>query len=252
MPLPDRLDPWNEHSRAPWNDHSYYGDGRHGVRGGSLNGRTGQPRRRDARTEPLIHALSDLLDDTGLGVIQLCRHRRIIGANPRAAKILRAADGLRNRGGVLHATVKAEQVVLDELLAAAIPNNESKAASGSMTITRWPSERLSIHICPTRRRVGAVVRPRVAAIVLVVDPTTHWPIDPERVSDALGLTPAEGRVAVALAKGLAVREIAAATQRAESTVRWTIKRIYAKLNITRQADLVRMVFNAGTLVLPLG
>ena len=38
-------------------------------------------------------------------------------------------------------------------------------------------------------------------------------------------------------------DIARATYRAESTVRWQIKRIHAKLGLSRQADLVRIVLS---------
>ena len=82
---------------------------------------------------------------------------------------------------------------------------------------------------------------RVAALVLIVDPTVNLRIDPGRAAAALGLTRAEGQVAAALAGGASVSDIAARTHRAVSTVRWTIKRIHAKLGISRQAELVRMV-----------
>ena len=58
-------------------------------------------------------------------------------------------------------------------------------------------------------------------------------MEPEAVAAALGLTRAESRVAAALAEGMSVRDIAAASGRAESTVRWTVKRIHARLGISR-------------------
>ena len=51
-------------------------------------------------------------------------------------------------------------------------------------------------------------------------------------------------MAAALAEGSTVGEVAAATHRAESTVRWLVKQVHAKLGISRQADLVRMVLTA--------
>ena len=58
---------------------------------------------------------------------------------------------------------------------------------------------------------------------------------------ALGLTAAESRVAVLLAQGMSVREIAVATGRRESTIRTHVKHMFAKHEISRQADLVRLV-----------
>ena len=50
-------------------------------------------------------------------------------------------------------------------------------------------------------------------------------------------------MASALAEGATMRDIATATHRAESTVRELVKRIHVKLNISRRADLVRMVMS---------
>ncbi len=68
-------------------------------------------------------------------------------------------------------------------------------------------------------RAASPVLPTVAAVVLIVDPAARPSFDSERVSIVLGLTPAEGRVAAALAGGASVRDIAATIHRAESTVR---------------------------------
>ena len=50
-------------------------------------------------------------------------------------------------------------------------------------------------------------------------------------------------MAVWLAEGRTVREIAAETRRQESSVRWLIKQVYNKQGISRQADLVRLVLS---------
>ena len=57
----------------------------------------------------------------------------------------------------------------------------------------------------------------------------------------LGLTPAESKVAVALAQGKTIRDIMVATGRTESTIRWHLKHIYAKHGLSRQAELVQLV-----------
>ena len=83
----------------------------------------------------------------------------------------------------------------------------------------------------------------VAALVLIVDPGAKPRIDPEQVAAALGLTKAESRVAAALAGGATVRDIARDTYRAEAPCAGRFKRVHAKLDISRQADLVRMVLS---------
>ena len=81
----------------------------------------------------------------------------------------------------------------------------------------------------------------VAAFVLVVDPASRTCIDPAVAAAALGLTGMESRVAVLLAEGLSVREVAAATGRGESTIRSHVKHMFAKHGLSRQAELVRLV-----------
>ena len=51
----------------------------------------------------------------------------------------------------------------------------------------------------------------------------------------------ESRVAVLLAEGKNVREVASATGRRESTIRTHLKHMFAKHGLTRQADLIRLV-----------
>ena len=60
---------------------------------------------------------------------------------------------------------------------------------------------------------------------------------------ALGLTPAESQVAVALAQGQTVHDIAEATERTTGAVRWHLRHIYRKHGLTRQTDLVRLVLS---------
>ena len=58
---------------------------------------------------------------------------------------------------------------------------------------------------------------------------------------ALGLTLAESRVAVLLAQGSTVHDVALATGRSQGTIRWHVKHIFTKLNVSRQFELVQMV-----------
>ena len=77
--------------------------------------------------------------------------------------------------------------------------------------------------------------------MLVADPAGGTRIDPAVAEAALGLTGMESRVAVLLAEGMSVSEIAAATGRGESTIRTHVKHMFSKHGLTRQADLIRLV-----------
>ena len=113
-----------------------------------------------------------------------------------------------------------------------------------MTVRRLAtSQPLVLHVNPLDQRQADCRSWPVAALVLVVDPRSDTRIDPDLVAESLGLTPMESRVAVMMAEGKAVHEIAAATGRKESTIRWHVRHIFAKHGITRQAELVRLVLS---------
>ncbi len=100
-----------------------------------------------------------------------------------------------------------------------------------------------VHVKP-----GGVSQPdygarHVAALVLIVEPGRHHRIDPGPVAAVLGLTPPESRVAVGLAEGKNVRDMARATDLTEGAIYWRLKQIYQKLPISRQVDLVRLVLS---------
>ena len=83
----------------------------------------------------------------------------------------------------------------------------------------------------------------VAALVLIVEPGRQHRLDPGLVGRTLGLTPGESQVAVGLAAGKSVRDMALTTGLTEGAIYWHLKQIYQKLPISRQVDLVRLVLS---------
>ena len=63
------------------------------------------------------------------------------------------------------------------------------------------------------------------------------------VARTLGLTPAESQVAVWLAEGRSVRDMATATGLTENAIYWHLKQIDQTRPISRQVDLVRLVLS---------
>ena len=66
-------------------------------------------------------------------------------------------------------------------------------------------------------------------------------------AEILGLTPAESRVALAVTSGQTVAGTAHALGCAENTVKTHLKRVYRKLGIRKQSELVRRVMSLGAL-----
>ena len=187
-------------------------------------------------------SMAALLDHAGTGVIQLDRRGRVAAANDRARAMLRSGRGLTDRGGELRATRPGEHAVLRRLLARALPSPGGPGAGGSMTVSgEDPASRLVLHVSPVEVEGTEAESAEVGALVLAVDPAPPAGLDRERVGELLGLTPRESHLAVALAEGRTVSDVARETERSVNTVRWHLQHIYTKLGLSRQVEVVRAV-----------
>ena len=213
-----------------------------------------------AEAEMVGASTAQLLATPRFGVIHLDRRGRVMTANDRALDILRQGDGLMDRDGFLRAAMPDEDAELSRLLARALPPFGMQGSAGSTTVHRVspsdapppadaprPSEapvrRLVLHITPVGDDFPHFRTRRFGAIVMIVDPASRRWIDPAHAAAALGLTLTESELAIALATGRTVRDIAEATGRSEDTVRWHLKRVYRKHGIARQVDLVRRILS---------
>ena len=192
----------------------------------------------------LTTSLTELLDHNHYGVIHLDRQGRILQANDHAAGLLERGTALHDEGGYLRARVLAQDAKLRTLLADALPPFGAPATGGAMRVRNaGGGSPVVLHVNPVGDRHPHMRTRQVAALVLIVDPSSGLRIDLGLVAASLGLTPAESQVAVELAQGHSVTEIAERTGRSEGTIRWHVKRIFRKQGITRQAELVRRVLS---------
>ena len=187
--------------------------------------------------------MTELLEVNRCGVIQLDPRGRIVAANDRAHQMLRNGEALSDAKGCLRARIPGEDAKLQSLLARALPRFGAGGVSGSMTVTPSADSppRLVLHVSPVGAGRPDIRANRVGAIVLVVEPEKRATADPELVADALGLTPTETRVAVMLAAGNTVGDIARATGRTKGTVGWHLRQIFEKNRISRQVELVQLI-----------
>ena len=185
---------------------------------------------------------------TRIGVVHLDRNGSILEANDSAREILRNGDGLRVRGQFLCACSASEDDKLGKLIAGALPRINSVSAGASLALERGPGlPRIGLHAVPIHvPRLDFGIR-RTAAIILIVDPLREPRITVDHLGAVLGLTPSESQVAALLSQGHSVTVIARMTRRKVSSVRWLLKQAFAKLGISRQAELVRLVLSTDPL-----
>ena len=196
------------------------------------------------RAEARSTTVTALLDNPRIGALHLDRRGRIMAANDRARGLLRHGEGLSDEEGVLQARAPDDQIRLAQLVAEALPTSSAVAVSGSMLLGRSSGLLpLVVHVKPVGVPQPDYGARHVAALVLIVEPGRHPRLDPALVTATLGLTPAESQVAVWLADGKSVRDMATATGLTEGAIYWHLKQIYQKLPISRQVDLVRLVLS---------
>ena len=201
-----------------------------------------------AAAQALGSSLSGILDNARIGVLFLDRRGRVIEANARALEVLRRADGLVDHDGRLGAWLPADDARLQGLLSRALPASGAPGAAGTVSVGR-PSgrRRLVLHASPVENRRQDFGARRAAALLLVVDPGSQGGFDRDLVAAAFGLTAAECEVAVMLSEGSTPQAIAAATGRRPGSVYNLIRLAYGKLGVSRQADLVRLLWQLSDL-----
>ena len=189
------------------------------------------------RADAVDATLEEMLDRNGLGIVQLDERGRIVAANDRARDMLRTGDGLLDDDGYLFARAPRDNDRLQALLSRALPTFGALGTGGS-TVVRRPGAPASLvlHVSPVVRREADFPHGQVAALVLVVDPARRAAVDPAMVAAVLDLTGMESRVAVLLARGMSVSQIATTTGRKESTIRTHVKHIFARHGFSRRAE----------------
>ena len=196
------------------------------------------------RAEARGSTLAGLLENPRIGVLHLDRRGKIMAANDSARRILCCGDGLSDEDGQLRAPDRADQRRLERLVGDALPDSGTVPVSGSMALRRsFALPSLVLHVKPVRVSQRDYGARHVAVQVLVVLPGRTHRVDASLVAATFGLTPAEARVAVRLAQGESVRDMAEATRHTTGSIYWHLRQIYQKLHISRQVDLVRLVLS---------
>ncbi len=192
-------------------------------------------------------SVAAMLEATGPGIIQVDWRGKVVAASDGARKFLQTGDALFDSGRLLFARSPRDNANLQRLLTRALPPFGRQGTGGSMVLRRSADRNpVELHVIPVGQQEAALCAWPVAALVLVVDSgKRRTVINPDLVAARFGLTQAETRVAVMLADGNSVADIAESTVRGISTIRTHVQRILRKTGTNRQADLVRLVLSVS-------
>jgi DNA-binding CsgD family transcriptional regulator/PAS domain-containing protein len=165
--------------------------------------------------------------------------------NRAGEELVAAKDGLAVRDGVLCAADASATRRLRTLIATACDPDSERRSGGSLSLG-GPGRvlPLSLTVIPARSERVLPFHTDPCALVCAVDPEKHDATQDRALSDVLGLSRAECRIAAQLLAGHDPRRAAHNLGLSYNTVRAHLARIMGKTGTHRQAELVGLLMRA--------
>lgn len=196
-------------------------------------------------TLELAHAAwRSLLDALPVGLLLVGEAGDVLEANRTAQAILDQRDGLVTHEGRLRGATSEATRALDRACRAR--GSPSAPDAGRVLNLPRPSGLRALQLLArplALPEAGPCGLGCPVAALFVTDPEAEPALDVDRVQRLYGLTPPEARVAVELARGRSLVEIATRLGVQENTVRWHLKQVFARTGTHRQVDLVRLLLS---------
>jgi len=179
------------------------------------------------------------LDQQDLGVMALDQARRVLHMNASAEAMVSRSGLLMRLGGRVPCACDLSLAV-EAAHRQGLPQAMRLDVKGEPhVVMAWPlAERAhEAGMPPALTDMGA----RLHTLLLLKKMSPGEQLAPRLLGQLFGLSPAEARLAQALAQGLSVESHAAQCQVSVSTVRTQVRAILGKTGCARQQDLVRML-----------
>ena len=196
------------------------------------------------RSQNLRQLALDALDTMPLGVVLVSASGAVLGTNRVARDVINAREVLWIGRNGLELNRDGRRTLFRDLFGLILkPRGANRHTPGSgFSVPRPSGQRpLSFLIWPYGEVAPGASWDDPAAIIFVGDPDRSADIDEDRLRQLYGLTRAEARVAAELARGYRLDEIAERLGVAYETTRKHLKKVLAKVETDRQADLVRTI-----------
>lgn len=196
------------------------------------------------QSEAMMTDLREALDRLPVGVLLVDSSRRVCFASRAAERMLSPNDGLCIQQGELHAEHFGPERRLQGAIAQAL--GAAKGATiqkeDTLTVKRRTSGRdFEVLVTPLRADRLDVFPRQPAALVILNDPEHSEPLSWKLVQQLYGLSPAESRLSVALARGWALKDYAKRTEISVETARSQLKAAMSKTGTHRQVELIRLL-----------
>ncbi|WOH47319.1 helix-turn-helix transcriptional regulator [Bradyrhizobium sp. sBnM-33] len=188
--------------------------------------------------------LGEALARIGIGVFSLDSLGRVVFSNPAGRRLI--GDELHLVQDRLRIGSGSTREAIDEAITHTLRGyrHDLVAEPKPLLVHSLNSNRrLVIYLLPigTRTSLAEEFLTNTRAIVLVIEQKLDEPPDPTLVRDVLGLTLGEARIAALVGSGLPPREAAERLGIAEDTARNLLKRVFSKVGVSRQSELVGLL-----------
>jgi DNA-binding CsgD family transcriptional regulator len=187
--------------------------------------------------------LSATLDHLTASVILVAADGGLVYVNAKADAMLSAGDVLRApKGRLAAADPRADRELRQAIAAAARGDAELGVQGVAIALSDGASASQVAHVLPLSSgdRRGMLNR-RAAVAVFIHQVASGAPAPLETMARLYRLTAGEIRVLAAVVETSGVANIAAALGISEATVKTHLQRLFAKTNVRRQADLIKLL-----------
>ena len=191
-------------------------------------------------------ALLKGLDRLVIGLILYNRQAKPVYINPTAKAIIDSHPALElSEGDLLLTNAEDEKNLRKTIIdTAEIDPDDSWKQSVAIGVTH-PSVDAPLPLLVTPMHAHLITSDldyegaRVA--VFLSDPNLQQPISVESLVSVYHLTPSEAQVAISLANGHSIDEIASSSHHSTHTIRSQLKSVFRKTGVSRQSELIKML-----------
>jgi len=179
----------------------------------------------------LSPVIAEIFDHFPMGIVLVDADLMVQAANPMAGDILKSGDGLTRRGDRLAANNNSDTDALRELVRTCCdnPRQESECFPAPRRSSASP---LLIRVAGTSKDIS---------IVYIADPDRVRLPAPRALYQLFGLARREVELIRLLLKGQALEAVSRELNISVNTVRSYLRSSFAKTNMARQSDLIRLV-----------
>lgn len=191
--------------------------------------------------------LAQSMSRRAIGIINLDKRGRILNFNATAKKLLDDKDGLSQ----VHGQLQVKNSELNEKFKAYIEDSLSAQHSdarlpiNAIAVPRLsgkPDYEMVIKPLPVDPQIEAEGTPRL--MIFIQDPEQNMEVSVRLFMHLYGLTISEATLAIILAEGKTMDEVAAVLGVTKNTARAHLRAIFAKTGVTQQSMLVSLVLKS--------